>query len=57
MGFTMNKTVICKLNQSCIGSILILSCGAQTLLQCAHAIEIRLGCDFKITNGGQRSTG
>jgi hypothetical protein len=53
----MIKTAVFALNQSGIGSILIFSRGADAPLQCADAIQMRIGCEFKITNVDQRTTG
>jgi hypothetical protein len=53
----MIKTTVFALNQSGIGSILIFRRGADAPLQCADAIQMRIGCEFKITNVDQRTTG
>jgi hypothetical protein len=53
----MIKTAVFALNQSAIGSILIFRRGAETPLQCADAIQMRIGCEFKTTSTNQRATG
>jgi hypothetical protein len=56
IGFTIIKTAVFALNQSGIGSILVFRRGASAPLQCADAIQMRIGCEFKITSTNQRTT-